>query len=93
MTVSETDKDLYESPRLSRYILMRERRAYNFPGERTGQRYFNALCDVELELANEIRGTSDDPFYDDGRLPEFMGLVCARLTKPANATEHRSCTG
>ena len=44
-----------------------------------GQCYFNALYDVEPELADEIRGTSDDPFYDDGRIPEFMGLVCARL--------------
>jgi len=46
---------------------------------RSGQVYFNTLHDLEPTLADAIRGTMDDPFYDDGRIPEFMGVVCYRL--------------
>lgn len=67
------------SDRLRRYKSVRNARAADHPEERMGQCYFNALYAVEPELADEIRGTADDPFYDDGCIPEFMGLVCARL--------------
>lgn len=39
--------------------------------ERAGQSAFNALHNADAELANEIRGTDLDPFYDDDVLPEF----------------------
>lgn len=39
---------------------------------RQGQLYFNALYDVDPELANEVRGTTIDPFYLDDRIESFM---------------------
>mgnify|MGYP000932282889 FL=1 len=39
---------------------------------RQGQLYFNALYDVDPELANEVRGTTIDPFYRDDKIESFM---------------------
>ena len=33
------------------------------PSKRLGQVFFNCLCSVRPELADEIRGTDTDPFY------------------------------
>lgn len=45
------------------------------PGLRHGQTAFNALARVHPRLANALRGTHDDPFYDDNRLPRFFARV------------------
>ena len=42
---------------------------------RKGQKAFNDLYLVEPEIANLIRGTINDPFYNDKRLPDFYKKV------------------
>lgn len=37
---------------------------------RRGQAWFNALHELRPDLANEIRGTDIDPFYNDNKLPD-----------------------
>lgn len=39
--------------------------------QREGQRAFNALYAIRPDLAEQVRGTDLDPFYDDSRLPDF----------------------
>ncbi len=42
---------------------------------RFGQHLFNELCNINLDLANEIRGTALDPFFLDDiilKLEEFL---------------------
>lgn len=48
-------------------VAMRERR-----GMRKGQTFFNVLLEMEPELAHRLEDTADDPFYNDGKLPEFL---------------------
>lgn len=38
---------------------------------RPGQAAYNALHSIEPEIADLIRGSLKDPFYDDSRLPDF----------------------
>ena len=47
-------------------------------GWREGQAAFNALHEIDPDLANEIRGTRLDPFHQDGKLPEFYATVAMR---------------
>ena len=42
---------------------------------RIGQVYFNVLHDMRPDIAEEIRGTQYDPFYDDTRLIKFFSKV------------------
>lgn len=42
---------------------------------RLGQTYFNELYRVNPVLADDIRGTEADPFYQDKHIPEFLGHV------------------
>ena len=42
---------------------------------RKGQKAFNDLYLVEPHIANLIRGTINDPFYNDNRLPDFYKKV------------------
>jgi hypothetical protein len=51
-------------------VAMRERR-----GMRKGQTFFNALLELQPELAHRLEDTADDPFYNDGKLPQFLLLV------------------
>jgi hypothetical protein len=46
-------------------------------GQRPGQAHFNALYELRPDLADEIRGTDLDPFYNDTRIPEFLCWVVA----------------
>ena len=43
--------------------------------ERKGQAAFNALHELDPELADMVRGSKVDPFYKDDRLPEFLREV------------------
>lgn len=52
------------------------RRALN-PTERLGQAYFNVLDDVRPDLADQIRATQLDPFYNDGLFRAFLEWVQA----------------
>ena len=42
---------------------------------RKGQKAFNDLHQTNPDIANEIRGTLADPFYNDSRLPIFQDKV------------------
>lgn len=39
--------------------------------QRAGQQEFNDLHARHPEIANKIRGTLDDPFYNDSKIPAF----------------------
>lgn len=49
--------------------------------ERIGQFFFNRLYDLKPDLADSIRGTADDPFYNDGLFAEFCGVVAYAFSK------------
>ena len=55
-------------------VSMRERR-----GLRKGQTFYNVLCELEPGVAEGLVGTADDPFYDDGKLPDFLARVAQTL--------------
>ena len=46
-----------------------------YPYLRLGQQLFNNLYDINPELANNIRGTKYDPFYNDDVIPEFLKYI------------------
>lgn len=43
--------------------------------QRRGQRAFNELYEQDREIADAIRATEFDPFYDDSRLDAFHARV------------------
>lgn len=45
---------------------------------RAGQCYFNTLWEHRPDLSEPIRGTALDPFYDDGKVPDFLVAVGER---------------
>jgi hypothetical protein len=50
------------------------------PTQRCGQAYFNGLHEVAPEIADAIRGTADDPFYDNKRFDRFINRVADLCT-------------
>lgn len=60
----------------SEYTLEADAR-FRHPGldERKGQAFFNELLVVRPDLADKVRGTPLDPFYQDSRLEEFLLFV------------------
>lgn len=42
---------------------------------RPGQAAFNLLVQARPEIAGRVRGTAEDPFYVDDRLPAFWRFV------------------
>ena len=42
---------------------------------RKGQKAFNDLYQTDPDIANLIRGTVNDPFYNDKKLPEFYKKI------------------
>lgn len=47
---------------------------------RKGQKAFNDLHQYEPEIANQLRGTTVDPFFSDRLLPEFE-IAVKRIRK------------
>jgi hypothetical protein len=45
---------------------------------RMGQAYFNTLADVRSDLADLVRGSHLDPYYNDNRINEFLAFVAER---------------
>jgi hypothetical protein len=45
------------------------------PSWRWGQAAFNACYELFPDIADIIRGTECDPFYDDSRLEKFINKV------------------
>jgi len=56
-----------------------------YPSWREGQAVFNALHSLHPELADEIRTTELDPFYQDARLPELYAWIAEELAEEAVA--------
>ena len=52
------------------HLVMRD-----FPQLRLGQAHFNKLYEFYPELANEIRGTKNDPYYLDVRVTDFIKYI------------------
>jgi len=52
-------------------------RAYGLasPQQREGQVLFNVLCALRPDLAEQIRATNLDPFYDDTRMPDTFTWI------------------
>lgn len=48
------------------------------PDWRMGQTYFNVLSQVRPDLAELVRGTELDPFYQDDRVVGFLEFVASR---------------
>jgi hypothetical protein len=48
---------------------------------RLGQTYFNILCEMEPEIAAIIRGTENDPFYDDKKINDFKKKIVELLVR------------
>lgn len=46
--------------------------------QRKGQATFNAVFDVDPEIANQLRGTDKDCFYFDAHIDAFMKVVYER---------------
>lgn len=60
---------------MSRYLDRVEEVLRDYPDQREGQAYYNALRMIWPELQHEIAGTERDCFNDDRRLPAFLGWV------------------
>lgn len=56
------------------------------PDWRWGQALFNALRMMDPPLAEQIRGTTADPFHDNIRCPEFMDAVMHGMRTPPGPT-------
>ena len=52
-----------------------------YPCLRMGQALFNSLYQFTPEVADKIRATIDDPFYDDRKIPNFWKKVETLLTE------------
>jgi hypothetical protein len=42
---------------------------------RLGQTYFNVLYRIRPHLAEQVRATDLDPFFDDNRIPSFLAFI------------------
>lgn len=51
---------------------------YPYPGWRAGQCLFNAIYDISPALADEIRGTPNDPFHRDDRLGACLSFLTGK---------------
>lgn len=45
------------------------------PEWRLGQTYFNVLEGMNIALANQLRGSISDPFYEDANIKAFLSHV------------------
>lgn len=54
----------------------------NNPHLRSGQAFFNQLAEDRPELAERVRGTHLDPFYDDAKLGVFTDFIEANWEVP-----------
>lgn len=56
-------------------------------GQRQGQATFNAIHELWPDVANALRGSSYDPFYNDAKTDQFLDVVIERLTNPGSKGE------
>lgn len=59
------------------YTIAVERYMRDYPSCREGQSYFNVLYfdRFDPEYANKVRGSALDPFYDNGRISDFLAAL------------------
>ena len=50
------------------------------PYLRLGQCFFNTLHETHPDLANSVRGTINDPFYNSNKLKEFFIAIVSEDT-------------
>lgn len=66
---------------------------------RKGQTLFNVLYEMYPDLANEIRGTPLDPFYEDRKIKDFMNFIASKIdsnsptNQPTNSDPPTPCQG
>lgn len=60
-----------------------------YPEWRTGQAYFNALWQVNPNLAAHIQGSDLDPFYDDSRVTLFLDIIFGYYKSFGSVTDER----
>lgn len=58
-----------------RFLERASRHKAENPQMRAGQAFYNVLHSVDTQLADKIRSTSVDPYYDDSRLAGFLSYV------------------
>jgi hypothetical protein len=56
-------------------ILVCEYRRHGCGSIRLGQAGFNALHDIDKELAEKIVGTNQDPYYDDEKVDALIEFL------------------
>lgn len=56
---------------------------------RIGQSLFNFLHDKNPVLANKLRGTDVDPFYNDNRIPEAWKFIYENWDESQLTTEQK----
>lgn len=61
------------------FVVAAAREWVAYPSYRWGQALFNVLHSMRPELADEIRGTTMDPFHRDDMAPVFLGWVATKL--------------
>ena len=57
--------------------------------QRKGQATFNAVYDVDPALADSLRGTELDCFYNDSKIGQFMQVVCDSWDKGTHPPDDR----
>lgn len=59
------------------FLVLVDKRMTTHPNERKGQAAFNLLCfDIGRDdLADLVRGTKDDPFFDNSRMDNFIHFL------------------
>ena len=77
MPISE-DWKIYLSE-FSEYFKTVSSMVVEHPEWRIGQTYFNVLLDFYPNIAEEVRGTEFDPFYQDGQIEKFLAFVCEKV--------------
>lgn len=65
----------------SEFIAVWSNRILTYREERVGQAFFNALVECNPSLAERIRGTWLDPFYDTARLNSTVRWVAENWPK------------
>ena len=61
--------------RLAEYLQIVSTVLNRTPDWREGQTYFNVLTEARPDLAEKVRGAAIDPFYQDGRIGDFLIFI------------------
>lgn len=79
MTVDQLQKEAAQVAKLNRW--------------RYGQALFNVLFRHDPTLADKLRATKDDPFFDDSKIFDFLREVATanllKSKKPKRGQKHR----